>query len=191
MLFTIVVTLNFSEQFHVINNTIFHTKYTIFLLNEISVKYSWFHIKGTWSVHSFNGDYLSILKCTGSCGYLFREIPGMWNFLLPKLAIMAYPMRKISKFPLCEISHRCKIFTKSATVSYSFVYREIFFWGFIKIPSTHYAVWHQSKILQYKGIVKWDFFFHKKFAVQCTMYLDVWAKKMFGLGTFLGPFWAF
>ena len=22
--------------------------------------YSWFHIKGTWSVHSFNGDYLSI-----------------------------------------------------------------------------------------------------------------------------------
>ena len=38
--------------------------------------YSWFHIKGTWSVHSFNGDYLSISEGTGSCGYLFHEIPG-------------------------------------------------------------------------------------------------------------------
>ena len=38
ILFTNVVILNFSEQFHVINNTIFHTKYTIFLLNEISFK---------------------------------------------------------------------------------------------------------------------------------------------------------
>ena len=28
--------------------------------------YSGFHIKGNWSVHSFNGDYLSIPKCTGS-----------------------------------------------------------------------------------------------------------------------------
>ena len=44
--------------------------------------YSWFHIKGTWSVHSFNGDYLSIPKCTGSCEYLFREIPSMWNKIL-------------------------------------------------------------------------------------------------------------
>ena len=38
--------------------------------------YSWFHIKGTWSVQSFNRDYLSIPKGTGSCGYLFHEIPG-------------------------------------------------------------------------------------------------------------------
>ena len=27
-----------------------------------SLSYSWFHIKGTWSVHAFNGDYLSILS---------------------------------------------------------------------------------------------------------------------------------
>ena len=27
--------------------------------------YSWFHITGSWSVHSFNGDYLSILESTG------------------------------------------------------------------------------------------------------------------------------
>ena len=37
--------------------------------------YSWFHIKGTWSVRSFNVDYLSIPLCTGSCAYLFNEIP--------------------------------------------------------------------------------------------------------------------
>ena len=36
------------------------------------VKYSLFHIKGTLSVHSFNGDYL---LHTGSWGYLFHEIP--------------------------------------------------------------------------------------------------------------------
>ena len=35
-----------------------------------------FYIKGTWSVHLFNGDYLSIPEGTGSCVYLFHEIPG-------------------------------------------------------------------------------------------------------------------
>ena len=39
MLFTIAVTLNFSEQFHVIRNTIFHMKHTKFLLNKILYKY--------------------------------------------------------------------------------------------------------------------------------------------------------
>ena len=29
----------------------------------------------TWSVHSFNGDYLSIPESTGSCGYLFHVTP--------------------------------------------------------------------------------------------------------------------
>ena len=29
------------------------------------------------SVHSFNGDYLSIPECTGSCGNLFHEIPSI------------------------------------------------------------------------------------------------------------------
>ena len=27
---------------------------------KIKLWYSWFHIKGSWSVHSFNGDYLYI-----------------------------------------------------------------------------------------------------------------------------------
>ena len=31
----------------------------------------------TWSVHSFNGDYLSFPESTGSCGYLVHEIPGI------------------------------------------------------------------------------------------------------------------
>ena len=31
------------------------------------------------SVHSFNGDYLSIPKGTGSLGYLFNEIPGKFT----------------------------------------------------------------------------------------------------------------
>ena len=35
-----------------------------------------FIFKGTWSVHSFNGDYLAIPEGTGSCWYLFHEIPG-------------------------------------------------------------------------------------------------------------------
>ena len=43
--------------------------------------YSWFHIKGSWSVHSFDGDYL-YTHC--SWGNLFHEIPGtyydiIWN----------------------------------------------------------------------------------------------------------------
>ena len=37
--------------------------------------YSWFHIKGTWSVHLFNGGNLSIFKGRGSCRYFFHEIP--------------------------------------------------------------------------------------------------------------------
>ena len=37
--------------------------------------YSWFRIKGSWSVHSLNGDYLSLVH-TGSWGNLLNEIPG-------------------------------------------------------------------------------------------------------------------
>ena len=51
------------------------------LLLHFCFKYTRFHIKGTWSVHSFNGDYLSIPKGIGSRGYLFHKIPGikkMW-----------------------------------------------------------------------------------------------------------------
>ena len=43
----------------------------IFFHYYCSPTYSWFHIKGTWSVHSYNGDYLYI----PGCGYLFHETP--------------------------------------------------------------------------------------------------------------------
>ena len=49
-----------------------------FCLSVSLIIYSWFHIKGTWSEHSFNGDYLSIPKCTGSCGYLFLNFLNFW-----------------------------------------------------------------------------------------------------------------
>ena len=37
--------------------------------------YRGFHEKGTFSVHSFNNDYLSIPERPGSYKYLFHEIP--------------------------------------------------------------------------------------------------------------------
>ena len=49
------------------------------LIKTLLSRYNRFHIKGTWSVHSLNGDYLSIPKGTGSCGYLFHEIPSTWK----------------------------------------------------------------------------------------------------------------
>ena len=42
----------------------------------LDIIYSWFHKKGTFSVHSFNDDYLSIPERPGSYKYLFHEIPG-------------------------------------------------------------------------------------------------------------------
>ena len=47
-----------------------HTGYTI-------ARYRGFHEKGTFSVHSFNDDYLSIPERPGSYKYLFHEIPVM------------------------------------------------------------------------------------------------------------------
>ena len=38
-------------------------------------KYRGFHENGTFSVHSFNDDYLSIPERPGSYKYLFHEIP--------------------------------------------------------------------------------------------------------------------
>ena len=44
-------------------------------INRIQVRF--YGTDCTWSVNSFIGDYISIPKCTGSCGYLFHEIPGI------------------------------------------------------------------------------------------------------------------
>ena len=40
-----------------------------------SLSYRRFHEKGTFSVHSFNDNYLSIPERPGSYKYLFHEIP--------------------------------------------------------------------------------------------------------------------
>ena len=55
----------------------------------IKLTYSWFHKKGTWSVHSFNEGYISIPWCTGSCGYLFHETP-CFSMLFVFLIIKQY-----------------------------------------------------------------------------------------------------
>jgi len=56
-------------------------------LNAIVTKYPYlmyrgFHEKGTFSVHSFNDDYLSIPERPGSYKYLFHEIPVMLKYFL-------------------------------------------------------------------------------------------------------------
>ena len=48
--------------------------------------YSWFHIKGTWSVHSFNGNYLTIPSAHSQTDLAVTHatltqltIPGNWG----------------------------------------------------------------------------------------------------------------
>ena len=66
MLFTIAVTLKFSEQFHVIRNTIFHTKHMKFLLNKILYKYA---------------KFLASETCDNSILHSKDfEISSLWNF---------------------------------------------------------------------------------------------------------------
>ena len=45
--------------------------FMLIFFHSLPFRYSGFHIKCTWSEHSFNG----VSKCTGSCEYLFHEIP--------------------------------------------------------------------------------------------------------------------
>ena len=57
---------------------IIHKKSMFLNILSFSSEYNILFIyKVHWSVHSFNGEYLSIPKCTGSCEYLFREIPSI------------------------------------------------------------------------------------------------------------------
>ena len=46
--------------------------------------------KGTRSVHLFNRDYLSIPEGTGSCRYLFYEIPGILNMILIYIQMLLF-----------------------------------------------------------------------------------------------------
>ena len=59
-----------------------------------------FHIKGTLSVHSLNGDYLAIPEGTGSCWYLFHEIPGtsrQKNDIKTNLTAFLWPYSRLKK----------------------------------------------------------------------------------------------
>ena len=67
--FTIVWKIKLSEVRYV--HTTSTTQY------RLGVRYRGFHEKGTFSVHSFNDDYLSIPERPGSYKYLFHEIPVM------------------------------------------------------------------------------------------------------------------
>ena len=54
------------------------------IANQSKLRYRGFHEKGTFSVHSFNDDYLSIPERPGSYKYLFHEISGIiatFNFI--------------------------------------------------------------------------------------------------------------
>ena len=81
--FPLIFPLKFSitSHFFFVDFSIFMLYFAGLITSEMSIWtntawYSWFHIKkGTLSVHLFNGDYLSIPKCTGSCGYLFMKSP--------------------------------------------------------------------------------------------------------------------
>ena len=52
-----------------------HLGYRYNIVYTNNVRYRGFHEKGTFSVHSFNDDYLSIPERPGSYKYLFHEIP--------------------------------------------------------------------------------------------------------------------
>ena len=51
------------------------------------INYSWFRIKGSWSVHLFNEDYLSI-PSAHSWGNLFHEIPGISPYFIFPLSYL-------------------------------------------------------------------------------------------------------
>ena len=60
-----------------------------------SIFLQFFHRKkGSFSVHSFNEDYLSIPECPGSCRNLFHEIPGSISFPPPLLGLIGHISKK-------------------------------------------------------------------------------------------------
>ena len=99
--------------------------------------YSLFHIKGTWSVHSFNGDYLSIPEGTGSCGYLFHEIPGIifvwpYKWLFPftstSCIIFVWPYKWL--FPFTSTSCIIFVWPYKWLLPFTFTSCIIFLWPY-------------------------------------------------------------
>ena len=66
----------------------------------IILTYSWFHIKSTWSVHSFNGDYLSIPSAQVAVGTFFTKSPV--EYLVAKVCSLSggrAPSRSLTPHP--------------------------------------------------------------------------------------------
>ena len=51
--------------------------FKILIVNKGLIHYTADYINRFFECTPFNGDFFSIPKCTGSCEYLFREIPGI------------------------------------------------------------------------------------------------------------------
>ena len=75
-----------------------------FIKKKQEFRYSWFHIKGNWSIHSFNGDYLSIPEGTGSCEYLFHEIHGMYTNVIVFKVLTPWKRGSICRSSTCLLS---------------------------------------------------------------------------------------
>ena len=86
------------------------TSFLEIIFDTMKLSYNWFHIKGTWSVHSFNGDYLSIAEGTGSC-----EIPGSISFpraSLPVIVIIVWSNICVQNLSTCLLSCDCRLIDK-------------------------------------------------------------------------------
>ena len=140
-------------------------------------KYSWFHIKGTFSVHSFNDDYLSIPERPGSYKYLFHEIPGIYTagFIKKVLSVYTHSMTTIYLSQSTQVA-KSTFFMKSP-VFYIVLYlknvKSFFNWKVYK--------WYKVYVSFPNSLKKlanfWKFLFIKRWAIgTCWMY-----KKIFFL----------
>ena len=77
--------------------------------------YSWFHKKGTFSEHSFNDDYLSILERPGSLEYLFHEIPGRKKYKREHILSMK-PFSLVALYYMFTQSSKLECFERKSGV---------------------------------------------------------------------------
>ena len=112
-------------------------------------------MKGIWNVHSFNEDYLSIPKCTGSCGYLFHKIPSsiklcLFYALLDEINTnfprSANSSRSIS--PLPSVSNLLNVFLKT-------IWYHIIIHFFSKI---HFILKNKGSSLILRSLCKSEYF---------------------------------
>ena len=124
----------------------------IFSIYPVNI-YSWFHIKGTWSVHSSNGDYLSIPEVTGCCGYLFHEILSIYIeiftavILLMLILLLAYESWIIF-YPKKNVLFLCCFFIQcvprkvfGSAVYWGILYNQLI-WTFFEVRPVFQLMFH-------------------------------------------------